>query len=100
MSAWRRDREGSSLSGLAKREKASFISDSVAALMLFSLAMADWRGCFSLAGGGAGAGARRFGGCLVVRCGMDEKGMEDWKRTMLRSLQSRLLGVYGKRMTR
>ena len=75
MRAWRRDREGSSLSGLAKREKASLISDSVAALMLFSLASADWRGCFSLAAGGAGAAARRFGGCLVVRCGKDERGI-------------------------
>ena len=76
MSAWRRDREGNSLSELAKREKASLISDSVAALMLFSLAIADWRGCFSLAGGGAGTAARRFGGCLAVRCGNDERGME------------------------
>lgn len=68
VSAWRRDRDGNSLSELAKREKASLISDSVAALMLFSLARADWRGCFSLVAG-AGAAARRFGGCLAVSIG-------------------------------
>ena len=47
----------------AKREKASWISASVAALMLFSFASLDWRG---LDGGGAveaeGGGARRLGG--------------------------------------
>lgn len=56
------------MSDSAKREKASLISDSVAALMLFSFAIADWRGCFSL-GAGAGAAARRFGGCSAVRVG-------------------------------
>ena len=63
VSARRRLGEGSSLSEFAKREKASLISDSVAALMLFSFARADWRGVFSLMGGaGPGAGARRLGG--------------------------------------
>lgn len=62
MRARRREGEGSSFVELAKRLKASLISDSVAAEMLFSLARADWRGAFSL-GGGAEAGARRFGGC-------------------------------------
>jgi len=60
--ARRREGEGSSFVELAKRLKASFISDSVAAEILFSLARADWRGAFSL-GGGAEAGARRLGGC-------------------------------------
>lgn len=41
--------------GVEKREKASRISDSVAAEMLFSLASLDWRGFLS--GGGAGAEA-------------------------------------------
>ncbi len=50
------------MSELAKRLKASLISDSVAAEMLFSFARADWRGTFSF-GGGAEAGARRLGGC-------------------------------------
>lgn len=63
--ARRRVGVGSSLEVVAKREKASLISDSVAADMLFSFAMADWRGAFSL-GGGAGAGARRLGGCWGV----------------------------------
>ena len=72
MSAWRRDREGNSLSELAKREKASLTSDSVAALMLFSLASADWRGCFSL-GAGAGAAARRFGGYSAISIGTLER---------------------------
>ena len=62
MRARRREGEGSSLSEFAKREKASLISDSVAAEMLCSLARADWRGAFSLAAG-VGAGARRLGGC-------------------------------------
>lgn len=62
MRARRREGEGSSLSELAKRKKASLISDSVAAEMLFSFARADWRGTFSF-GGGAEAGARRLGGC-------------------------------------
>lgn len=62
MRARRREGEGSSFSELAKRLKASFISDSVAAEMSFSLARADWRGALSL-GGGAEVGARRLGGC-------------------------------------
>lgn len=44
-----------------KREKASRISDSVEAEMLFSLAILEGRGFFS-GGLGAGAVGRRFGG--------------------------------------
>ena len=45
---------------MAKREKASRISDSVDAVMLCSFARAERRGVDSL--GAVGAGARRFGG--------------------------------------
>ena len=62
MSARRRDAEGrkGGLSEVAKREKASRISDSVEAVMLCSFARAERRGVGSL--GAVGAGARRFGG--------------------------------------
>ncbi len=61
--ARRREVEGRSLEPLAKMEKASLISASVAALMLFSFAMADWRGAFAFGGVVVeGAGARRLGG--------------------------------------
>lgn len=63
--ARRKEGDGSSLSELAKRLNASLISDSVAALMLFSLAIADCRAAFSF-DGGAEAGARRLGGCMAV----------------------------------
>ena len=63
--ARRSDGDGSSLSELANRLKASLISDSVAAEMLFSFAIADCRGAFSL-DGGAVAGTRRFGGYVAV----------------------------------
>lgn len=63
MRARRREVEGRSLEPLAKMEKASLISASVAALMLFSFAMADWRGAFAFGGVVVeGAGARRLGG--------------------------------------
>lgn len=62
MRARRREAEGRSFEEFAKRVKASLISASVAALMLFSFATADWRGAFSLAGGAVAAGARRLGG--------------------------------------
>ena len=62
VSARRRDGVGRNfLSGAAKRAKASLISDSVAAEMECSFARADWRGVFSLEGGGAAA-PRRLGG--------------------------------------
>lgn len=71
--ARRREGEGSSLSELAKRVKASLISDSMAAEILCSLARADWRGAFSL-GAGVGTGARRLGGYnkRVRRAGLKE----------------------------
>ena len=49
------------LSEEAKREKASRISDSVAAVMLCSFARAERRGVGSL--GVVEVGARRLGGC-------------------------------------
>ena len=62
MRARRRAEEGreGGLSEVAKREKASRISDSVEAVMLCSFARAERRGVVSLAA--VGAGARRFGG--------------------------------------
>ena len=62
MRARRRDGEGrkGGFSEVAKREKASRISDSVDAVMLCSFARAERRGVGSL--GAVGAGARRFGG--------------------------------------
>ena len=56
--------EGSSESGdgSEKREKASAISDSVAAEMLCSLASLDWRGFFSCIGVVVEVGGRRLGG--------------------------------------
>ena len=52
----------SSSEGVEKREKASAISDSVAAEILCSLASLDWRGFFSCVGAGVEVGGRRLGG--------------------------------------
>ena len=65
--------------------------------MLFSLAMADWRGCFSLAAAGAGAAERRFGGCLAVRCGKDERGNGGLEANHVEGLQSQLPYYLGMR---